>query len=404
MKLDYPRYSERFGALTINAVQHVHELDSGSAEYHRTRTVAQVSDKELYDLYNRLAVVVPIKSERLKLLEGVISGIPHDCLVIVVSNSHRSPVDRYRLEKDTLKHHVLLTDRDIVMIHQKDDVVADAFEALEYPYILDGNKVRDGKGEGMLIGLMLAKALGKEYVGFIDSDNYMPGAVNEYVKIYASAMIISESPYTMVRIAWRYKPKISQEGLYFAKWGRVSEHTNKYLNTLISSCTGFETDIVKTGNAGEHAMSIRLAEVMAYSSGFAIEPYELVYLMEEFGGVFESRYEEVMYEGVNVLQVETRNPHIHEDKGSVHLKEMLKESLASIYFSKLCTGVIKRHITNELKHAKAIKSVDELTPARIMPPIKDIDANEFLRIIKARSSNFYYFGSNISAQMETITV
>ncbi len=404
MKLDYPRYSERFGALTINAVQHVHELDSGSAEYHRTRTVAQVSEKELYDLYNRLAIVVPIKSERLKLLEGVISGIPHDCLVIVVSNSHRSPVDRYRLEKDTLKHHVLLTDRDIVMVHQKDDVIAQAFDALNYPYILEDKTVRDGKGEGMLIGLLLAKALGKEYVGFIDSDNYMPGAVNEYVKIYASAMIISDSPYTMVRIAWRYKPKISQEGLYFAKWGRISEYTNRYLNMLISSCTGFETDIVKTGNSGEHAMSIKLAEIMAYSSGFAIESYELVYLMEEFGGMLESEYREVMHEGVNVLQVETRNPHIHEDKGSTHLREMLKESLASIYFSKLCTKAIKRQILNDLKHAKAVSSVNDITPISIMPPIKDVDANEFLRIVKARSSTFHYFGSNISAQMETITV
>jgi mannosyl-3-phosphoglycerate synthase len=404
MKLDYPRYSERFGALTINAVQHVHELDSGSAEYHRTRTVAQVSEKDLYDLYNRLAIVVPIKSERLKLLEGVISGIPHDCLVIVVSNSHRSPVDRYRLEKDTLKHHALLTDRDIIIVHQKDDAIAQAFEALNYPYILEGKTVRDGKGEGMLIGILLAKALGKEYVGFIDSDNYMPGAVNEYVKIYASAMIISDSPYTMVRIAWRYKPKISQEGLYFAKWGRISEYTNRYLNMLISSYTGFETDIVKTGNSGEHAMSIKLADVMAYSSGFAIEPYELVYLMEEFGGILESEHRNVMHEGVNVLQVETRNPHLHEEKGSTHLKEMLKASLASIYFSKLCTKAIKRQIVNDLKRVKAVSSVNDITPISIMPPIKDIDVNEFLRIVKARSSTLHYFGSNISAQMETITV
>ncbi|MEM4393033.1 MAG: mannosyl-3-phosphoglycerate synthase, partial [Candidatus Nitrosocaldus sp.] len=144
MKLDYARYSERFGALTINSVQHVHELDSGSAEYHRSRTVAQISERELYDMYSRFAIVVPVKNERLKLLEGVISGIPHDCLVIVVSNSSRNPVDRYKLERDTLKHHVLLTDRDVILIHQRDPEVANVFEVLDYPYILDGNMVRDG--------------------------------------------------------------------------------------------------------------------------------------------------------------------------------------------------------------------------------------------------------------------
>ncbi|MCS6767527.1 MAG: mannosyl-3-phosphoglycerate synthase [Candidatus Nitrosocaldus sp.] len=403
MKLDYARYSERFGALTINSVQHVHELDSGNAEYHRSRTVAQVSERELYDVYSRLAIVVPVKNERLKLLEGVISGIPHDCLVIVVSNSSRSPVDRYKLERDTLKHHVLLTDRDVILIHQHDPELAHVFEALNYPYILEGGMVRDGKGEGMLIGLLVARMMGKEYIGFIDSDNYMPGAVNEYVKIYAAGMLISESPYTMVRIAWRYKPKVAQGELYFAKWGRISEHTNRYLNMLIASHTGFETDVVKTGNSGEHAMSMRLAELLDYSSGFAVEPYELVYMMEEFGGVLESRHAEAMYEGVNILQIESRNPHLHEEKGSSHVKEMLRGSLASIYFSRLCTPALRKQILRDLRRAGAARSKDDMQSLTIMPSIKDVDVNEFARLIKARCSTLQYFGSNISTQMEAIT-
>ena len=404
MKIDYPRYSERFGALTINAVQHVHELDSGNNEYHRARTVAQISDNELYDVYNRLAIVVPIRSERLKLLEGVIRGVPHDCLVIIVSNSQRYPIDRYRLEKDTLRHHALLTDRDMLIIHQKDNALAYALDALGYPYIVHGNTVRDGKGEGMLIGILLAKALGKEYIGFIDSDNYIPGAVNEYVKIYASSMLISDSPYTMTRIAWKYKPKVSQEGLYFAKWGRVSEYTNRYINMLISSITGFETDIVKTANSGEHAMSIRLAEMMSYSSGYAIEPYELVYLIEEFGGMLDNDSKEVMSEGINIMQVETINPHIHEDKGTTHIREMLKESLSTVYYSRLSTKSIKKSIVTELKKLRAIKSSDEIYPIKLMPSIKNVDCYELLRILKANSSSLQYFGSGISAQMETITV
>ena len=86
-------------------------------------------------------------------------------------------------------------------------------------------------------------------MGFIDADNYT-GAVNEYVKIFASGIAMSNTPYTMVRISWIYKPKVSESGVYFSKWGRVSEITNQYLNSLISYYTGFETEIMRTGNSG----------------------------------------------------------------------------------------------------------------------------------------------------------
>jgi len=69
------------------------------------------------------------------------------------------------------------------------------------------------------------------------------------------------------------------------KWGRVSQITNKCLNDLIFSKTGFETDVIKTGNAGEHAISMKLAELLPYASGYAVEPGELVYLFESFGGI-----------------------------------------------------------------------------------------------------------------------
>lgn len=74
----------------------------------------------------------------------------------------------------------------------------------------------------------------------------------------------------MVRILWRYKPKIHEQGLYFKRWGRVSEITNRCLNSLISFVSGFETDVIKTGNAGEHAMSLSLAESIPYASGMQL--------------------------------------------------------------------------------------------------------------------------------------
>lgn len=71
----------------------------------------------------------------------------------------------------------------------------------------------------MIIGILLAKMQLKKYIGFIDSDNYFPGAVNEYVKIFASGFKMSITPYSNVRVSWLSKPKIVNNKLQFPKWG-----------------------------------------------------------------------------------------------------------------------------------------------------------------------------------------
>lgn len=404
MKLDFPRYTERFGAINLSSVQRVYELDSGkSEEYHKThQTIRKICDEELSEVFSKLAVIIPIKLEKLKLLEGVLSGIPHDCLVIIVSNSPRQPVDRYAIECDALQQFVRFVDRDAIIIHQRDPGLSETFEKMRYTSILDGKKVRDGKAEGMVIGMLIAKMFGKEYVGFIDADNYIPGAVHEYVKIFASGILMSRSPYTMARISWIYKPKVSQSGLYFAKWGRISEYTNRYLNMIISYYTGFETEIIKTGNAGEHAMSMKLAELLTYSSGFSIEPYEIINVLEEFSGVFPSNYPEIIDKGIDILQIETRNPHFHEDKGEEHLKEMLRDALSCIYCSRLCTPSIKQQIIKDLHTYGILTGRKQPRPLNIIRPFKDIDIVEFAKIVKERCTTLEYHGSNLSRLMETL--
>lgn len=399
MIVDLPRYSERLGAVAIKSMQKVYELDSG--QRHKTekgthKTLKEITDSELADIFSKMAIIIPTKSEKLKLFEGVLSGIPHDCLIIVVSNSHRHPLDTYKLECDTLKQYVDFVGRDAIMIHQKDPGLAAAFKEVNYKSILADELVRDGKGEGMVVGMLLAKAVGKEYVGFIDADNYFPGAVNEYVKIFASGIATSQTPYLMVRISWLYKPKVHEAGLYFAKWGRISEFTNRYLNALISTYTGFETDIIKTGNSGEHAMSLKLAQLLTYSSGFSIEPYEIINILEEFGGISEPHYPEVMQKGVEIAQVETRNPHFHEDKGEEHLEEMLKGSLSSIYFSKLCTEDLKKQIIDELKGKGIIKDKRQLHHPILIPPFNTININKFIDIVVNKCTSLYNSGIKLN--------
>jgi mannosyl-3-phosphoglycerate synthase len=390
MKLDLPRYTERFGATSLHGVQRVYELDSGFDDGRPvSESIVNIGNNQIVDIERRMAIVIPTKGERLRLLEGVLSGIPHDCLTIIISNSPRQPVDRYKLEKEALQQFNRFVGRNAFILHQRDPILSEVLRDVSYNSILgpDG-LVRTGKAEGMLIGMLLAKMAGKEYVGFIDADNYVPGAVNEYVKIFASGIAMSQTPYVMVRISWIYKPKISETGLYFSKWGRVSEITNQHLNALVSYYTGFETEVMRTGNSGEHCISLKLAELLTYSSGYAIEPYEIVNLLEEFGGIIPTINQDAMDKGVEIMQVETRNPHFHEDKGDDHLKEMIVGSLGSIYHSKICPPKVREKILESL-HSKNMldESQQQEPPApQKIEPFKDIDVRRFAKVLSKAST------------------
>jgi mannosyl-3-phosphoglycerate synthase len=392
MKLDLPRYTERFGAISLHGVQRVYELDSGFNDGRPAlEAIRSVGNAEISEIERKMAIVIPIKGERLRLLEGVLSGIPHDCLTIIVSNSPRQPVDRFKLEKEALEQFNRFVGKNTLILHQKDPGLSDALKKVGYTSIFGQDDiVRNGKAEGMVIGMLLAKMAGREFVGFIDADNYVPGAVNEYVKIFASGVAMSNTPYTMVRISWIYKPKVSESGLYFSKWGRVSEITNQYLNSLVSYYTGFETEVMRTGNSGEHCMSIKLAELLTYSSGFSVEPYEIVNILEEFGGILPTENQEAMDKGIEVMQVETRNPHFHEEKGEDHLKEMFNGSLGCIYHSKICPPRLRDKISEDLSDRQIIQEGGEPDLLKNIGSFKNIDMREFANILHDRAISFVH--------------
>ena len=392
MRVDLPRYTERFGSISLHGVQRVYELDSGFSDGRPTsEAIRRIGNEEMSEIEKKMAIVIPVKGERLKLLEGVLSGVPHDCLTIIVSNSPRQPVDRYKLEKEALEQFNRFAEKNALIVHQKDPGLSDALREVGYTSIFGtDDTVRNGKAEGMMIGMLLSKMAGKEYVGFIDADNYVPGAVNEYVKIYASGIAMSNTPYTMVRVSWIYKPKISESGVYFSKWGRVSEITNQYLNSLISYYTGFETEVMRTGNSGEHCMSMKLAELLTYSSGFSVETYEIVNLLEEFGGIMPTENQEAMDKGIEVMQVETRNPHFHEEKGDIHLKEMIDGSLGCIYHSKICHPKLREKIVEELRGKGVIEENQEPSVLQKINPFKDIDMLQFGKILHNKATSFVH--------------
>ncbi len=390
MRLDFPpKNTERIGAVSIHELQKIYEIDSGKLPgANGQQSIKGFGYDELSSIMRELAIVIPVKNEKLGLLEGALSGIPNECLVIIVSNSERTPFDRFSMEVEMIKQFSRFADKKIMVINQKDKGLGPIFSKLNYTSILDSKgRVRNGKAEGMIIGMLLAKMQLKKYVGFIDGDNYFPGAVNEYVKIFAAGFGMASTPYCNVRISWKSKPKIVNNQLQFPRWGRISEYSNKYLNDLISNITGSKSEIVTTGNAGEHALSMALAENLNYSTGYSVEPYELIDILEKFGGLLPSDLAGIIKKGVEIFQIETRNPHLHEEKGKDHLTGMLQDSLLAINNSKICnmelTRVIKDHLLMlQIKSKnKDTISKDNNKKHAIMEPIKSIPIETFAEML-----------------------
>ncbi len=389
MRFEAIRPADHIGPVKIHAVCRALELDSGSdagvlaKDNAGTRRITREASS---NIEQKLAIVLPVKNEDLKVFEGVLSGIPHDCLMIVISNSNP---DYFKSEKDIVNRFCNVNKRQALVVHQKDPDLANAFSFSGYPDIIDDDGlIRNGKSEGMIIGIIMSKIMGREYVGFIDTDNYIPGAVMEYVKHYASGFSMIESPYAMVRILWKYKPKLIGE-LYFKKWGRVSEISNRFVNALLSTKGRFETEVIKTANAGEHAMSLELAMRLTYGSGYAVETQELISILENFSGILEPTDDLIFEKGVEVIQTESINPHLHAEKGDDHLlQEMLLPSLSVIYYSPLCEEKTKEMIKKQLVDMECIKEGDEVPNIQLIAPPQNIYLSMFADNIESIMPRF----------------
>ncbi|HEY7226160.1 MAG TPA: mannosyl-3-phosphoglycerate synthase [Micromonosporaceae bacterium] len=392
MRLEYPHRMERFGAVRIQDLQRVIEIDSGpaSADLMGDLGPAQsVSTERLRETERDLVIVVPCMNETRKVIEGVLAGIPHDCLIVLVSNSARTPVDRYAEEVEVLEQFCRLSQRPALAVHQRDPGLAAAVKAAGMPDLVgDDGLVRNGKGEAMLVGTALAALSGRRYVGYVDADNYVPGAVTEYCKAYAAGLSLASSPFSMVRICWGSKPKLRDGRMFFTRWGRSSQVVNHFLNRVISEHTGFGTDVIATGNAGEHALSIELAVRLRMASGFAVEPFHFIDLFEQFGGVLDTEHDDVLANSVQVVQIESRNPHFHDDKGSEHVRCMRNQALNALFHSPICPPSVRDAIQDFLVAERTIGPGAQPPSERIYPPVASMALDIFHDELVAEAATF----------------
>ncbi|KAL2877481.1 hypothetical protein SGCOL_007225 [Colletotrichum sp. CLE4] len=447
MRLTRPSRFERLGSIQINELQRVIELDAGSGR--STSSSLTVSRDDFLAIESRMAIVVLCMNEEFRTIESVFSGIPHDCLIVLVSNSNRTGGynDRYETEVNILQTFCREADRFAIAVHQKDSCLADAFAAAGAPELVsaDDGLVHSGKGEGMLVGMAVAALMEREYVGFVDADNYIPGSINEYCKSYAAGFHLSRATaeHAMVRVSWSSKPKERNGRLMFDRRERSSRVVNEWLNNLLQEFSGYGTDCITTGNAGEHAMTMSLALKLRMASGFAVEPYEYLYLLEQMGDLdhhhhhhnkFNNKFKnnnnnsshhqrldddgsdmlsdastpispsspsrmsqllsppaspmslsgrsssrssngsrQLAHASVQIHQIETRNPHLHDNKGDEHVSDMRAQALHMLYHSPMTPAPMKAALRKWMEDEGVLAVGGEVPRERVYPALGELD-------------------------------
>lgn len=171
MRLTLPASIARFGDIEIRGLQQVLELEAhettsrhdggahnkrnGSYGYYGSQEETQaVYSADLQAVQARTAIVVPCKYESIARMRGVWAAIPANSLIIVVSGS---AADAYAEERDAFKTFCAVTRRSGICVNQGDPQLAAALGAVGMGALLDDRGlVHKGKGEGMVIGTMLA--------------------------------------------------------------------------------------------------------------------------------------------------------------------------------------------------------------------------------------------------------
>ena len=102
---------------------------------------------------------------------------------------------------------------------------------------------------------------------------------------------------------------------------------------------------------------------------------------------------DIIEKGIEIFQIESRNPHFHEEKGADHLTGMMEDSLLAINNSKICNTELTKDIKNHLMMLQVKQNYDTSSKVsnyqskkkhqrhRIMEPIKIIPMDEFAELV-----------------------
>ncbi|KAF2993223.1 hypothetical protein E8E13_001073 [Curvularia kusanoi] len=475
MQLTISPRTASIGSVNISALARVTALDCGlltglpdARTLHNGSSDVAYSTSSLQNVESRLAIVVPCMNESASILAGVLHGIPQHCLIVLVSNSN---AENFATETRLLSSFCQTARRAGLAVHQADPHLARAFVEAGLQQITANDdtgvpRIRNGKGEAMMLGTALTHLANKEFVGFIDADNMTPGAVHEYCRVFAAGLLTALSlpspsssppesgaageegpPLAMVRIKWASKPKIADDKLVMTSEGRCSRVVNSWMNKLFSSLnkefSQNECDLIQTANAGEHAMSTKLALRLNFATGYAVEPFQFIDAWQRSGLlvptppdspanlIFQDTQCEEATEPlvvapavdslssfflpptppssppdsifhlnqpeahslpavvapataalgrVNVMQVQTVNPHIHDfGKGDTHIKRMQAAGLSTILHSRLTPHALRQELKKYM--IEELGDGAEQTEVNVYPAMEGMDWRAFEKVV-----------------------
>ena len=105
----------------------------------------------------------------------------------------------------------------------------------------------------------------------------------------------------------------------------------------------------------------------------------------------------IIKKGVEIFQIESRDPHLHEEKGDEHLADMMEDSLLAINNSKICnldlTKQLKNHLyTLQVKQnsnsnstiingSSKVKDYYQSKKHKVINPIKEIPIDKFATLL-----------------------
>jgi mannosyl-3-phosphoglycerate synthase len=119
-----------------------------------------------------------------------------------------------------------------------------------------------------------------------------------------------------------------------------------------------------------------------------VEPYEYVDLFEQFGGVLPSDHPDVMASSVPVLQIETRNPHFHDNKGEEHVQGMRMQALNVLYHSAVTLPSVREAIVEFMVSQGALTTGQEPPKERVYPPVGTLDLDLLYDALDAEALSF----------------
>jgi len=96
----------------------------------------------------------------------------------------------------------------------------------------------------------------------------------------------------------------------------------------------------------------------------------------------------VMANSVPVLQIETRNPHFHDNKGEEHVRGMRMQALNVLYHSPVTLPAVRQAIAEFMIEQGSLGVGQEPPKERIYPPVGTLDLDLLYDALDAEALSF----------------